>query len=66
MFGHSNFSKTIKNKVFISSRSNVPQKESSIHSLEDEYIKQLQEQIYHLENECQYLYPFSISIYFKN
>ena len=27
-------------------------------TIEDEYIKQLQEQIYYLENECQYLYPF--------
>lgn len=28
-------------------------------TIEDEYIKQLQEQIYVLENENQYLYPFS-------
>lgn len=27
-------------------------------TIEDEYIKQLQEQIYFLENENQYLYPF--------
>lgn len=27
-------------------------------TIEDEYIKQLQEQIYYLEHECQYLYPF--------
>jgi hypothetical protein len=36
----------------------MTQKESPIHSLEDEYIKQLQQQIHYLETECQYLYPF--------
>jgi len=31
---------------------------TSTQNLESEYIKQLQEQIYLLETECIYLYPF--------
>ena len=34
-------------------------------TIEDEYIKQLQEQIYFLENENQYLYPFSFVCLFS-
>ena len=35
---------------------------STSQNLENEYIKQLQEQIYYLETECLYLYPFSVEI----
>ena len=44
--------------LFISSRTSLTQPSSSIKHLENDYIKQLQEQIYYLETECLYLYPF--------
>jgi hypothetical protein len=45
-------------------RSNITQKRltnSLTQNLENDYIKQLQEQIYYLETECLYLYPFFLS-----
>ena len=43
------------------SRTNTSQSRyaSTTQNLETEYIKQLQEQIYYLEKECLYLYPFA-------
>lgn len=51
---------------FYCSPSRIIQNEFSkltVQNLEDEYVKQLQRQIYCLETECQYLYPF-LFLYF--
>lgn len=51
--------------LFISSRTSLTQQSStgsSIRNLENDYIKQLQEQIYYLETECLYLYPFFFAL----
>ena len=51
--------------VFVrSSRSSLTQQRSSSQNLETDYIKQLQEQIYYLETECLYLYPFLLLLEF--
>lgn len=44
---------------FFFSRTSSSRYLSTSQKLETEYIKQLQEQIYYLEQECLYLYPFS-------
>lgn len=43
--------------LFSSSRTSLTQQNSN-KTLENDYVKQLQEQIYYLETECLYLYPF--------
>ncbi len=55
--------------VFLTSRSSITQQSlsnSSAQNLENEYIKQLQEQIYYLETECLYLYPFFLILEQEN
>jgi hypothetical protein len=56
----------IQKSFVFTSRSSIAQQRltnSSTQNLENEYIKQLQEQIYYLETEGLYLYPFFTRIF---